>query len=152
MVDQAASSVSDESSTVLSLVKSCAVLAAVVAPASFVVAVICYRELTVSTLLAAAVAGGVCWLAASLALLTTHLGNLLESPVQGVLGGMLFRMGLPLIAVIGLSQLGGDMARMEVSITIVGVYLVALVAETLLSLRLVPGLGAGGESGEAARA
>ena len=51
---------------------------------------------------------------------------------------MFFRMGLPLAALIGLPQVGGPLASGGLGTTIVGVYLVALVIETLLALRMVP--------------
>ena len=90
------------------------------------------------SLVAAAIGGGVCWLAASLALAATFLGNRLQAPVQGVLAGMLFRMGLPLAAIMALPKLGGAWAPPGVATTILGVYLVALVVETVLALRMVP--------------
>ena len=76
--------------------------------------------------------------AAAIALAATFFGNQFGAPVQGVLVGMLFRMGLPLAALIGLPQVGGPLATGGLGMTIVGVYLVALVIETLLALRMVP--------------
>jgi hypothetical protein len=61
----------------------------------------------------------------------------LQAPVQGVLVAMLLRMGLPLAALIALPNMGGTIATSGVTSTILGVYLVALVLETILSLRMI---------------
>jgi hypothetical protein len=90
-----------------------------------------------AALQSAAVGGGVCWLAGALALTLTFVGNGLQAPVQGLLIAVLVRMGLPLAAIIALPKLGGWLAESSVTATIVGVYLVALVVETGLSLRMV---------------
>jgi hypothetical protein len=49
---------------------------------------------------------------------------------------MLFRLGLPLMVIALLKKLGGPMADESVLRTILGVYLVALVLETALALRM----------------
>lgn len=122
------------------LVVGCSLLAAVVLPASIVVAVLYERSLSGQVLIDVAIGGGVCWLAASLGLASTLIGNRLQSPVQGMLIGMIFRMGLPLAAVIVLPRLGGGLDWRGVTANILGVYLVALVTETFLALRMVPSL------------
>jgi len=122
----------------MSLVASCAVLAVVLAPVAILVAWISSGRFSADTLLAAAIGGGICWLAASLALTATYLGNRWHAPVQGVLAGMLFRLGLPLMAIIALPKLGSPWTPTGVAATILGVYLVALVVETGLALRMVP--------------
>jgi hypothetical protein len=86
----------------------------------------------------AAIGGGICWLAGALALSATYLCNQFHAPVQGVLVGMAFRMGLPLAGLIVLPQLGGPLGASSVTATVLGVYLVGLVAETVLALRMVP--------------
>lgn len=96
------------------------------------------RGFSAQARLIAAVAGGVCWLSATIALTATFFGNQFGAPVQGVLVGMLFRMGLPLAALIGLPKMGSPLAEGGLGMTIVSVYLVALVIETLLALRMVP--------------
>jgi len=73
----------------------------------------------------------------ALALTLTYLGNQLQAPVQGVLVAMIFRMGLPLAAIIVLPKLGGPLGAGGVTTTIVGVYLIALIVETGLSLRMI---------------
>src|SRR5262245_45711008 len=93
-VDRQTSSSHEARSSTTGLVVSCAILAAVIVPVALVAAAICNRGFTTQTLLVAAMASGVCWLASSLALIITYFGIELRAPVQGVLGGMLFRMGL----------------------------------------------------------
>jgi hypothetical protein len=137
-MDRAVSSVSGDRSSWMSLATSCALMAVLLAPASVGVASICHRGLSNQALFAAAVAGGVCWLAATLALVTTYCATRLKMPVQGVLVGMLFRTGLPLGAAIGLPQWRGSLAVDGMGITILGVYLIALAGETLLSVRMIP--------------
>jgi len=51
--------------------------------------------------------------------------------------GMMFRMGLPLAALVTLPRIEGRLATSGISTTILGIYLVALIAETLLALRLI---------------
>lgn len=124
----------------MSLVASCAILAAILAPAAILAAWLGVGRFSSESLAAAAIGGGVCWVAASLALGATYLGNRWKAPVQGVLAGMLFRLGLPLSAVVVLPKFGDAWAPPGVATTILGVYLVALVAETALALRMVPHL------------
>jgi hypothetical protein len=123
---------------VVGLIVSCAVLAAAIAPVALLVAWLSAGRLTELTLASAAVGGGVCWLSGSLALTATYIAQQLQAPIQGVLLGMLFRMALPLAALVALRQQGGPLVEAGVTHVILGVYLVALVVETLLSLRMVP--------------
>jgi hypothetical protein len=122
----------------LNLASACTLLAVVIAPASLLVAVAVNRGMGSQTVVAAAIAGGVCWVAAALALSATFFGNQYQAPVPGVLAGMMFRMFLPLAAVVALPKLGGEFAVPGVTTTILVVYLVALVVETALALRMVP--------------
>jgi hypothetical protein len=96
---------------------------------------------------AAAVAGGICWLGAAPSLFL--MGWLRGGPhvVSGVLLGMLIRMGLPLAIGLLLAQTGGPLAKAGVFGMIVGYYLVGLLIETLLSVRLI-----GASAPDAARA
>jgi len=124
-----------------SLVWSCVILAGVIAPTAILLAGTCNRGLSFDALRTAAAGGGVCWVAGAAALVATFFANRIGSPIQGVLAGMLFRMGLPLAAVLALPRLDERLAATGVVTTIVGVYLVALVVETLLSLKMVPAPG-----------
>jgi hypothetical protein len=112
------------------------VLGLAIAPVAVLIAV-CIGGFSASALLNAAIGGGVCWLAGALALTAGFISNRFQAPVQGVLIGMLLRMGLPLAALIGFSQSGTPLGANGVATTILGVYLVSLVVETLLSLRMV---------------
>jgi hypothetical protein len=124
-------------SSVMRLVGSCAVLCAAVAPVAVLIGALAAGNLREGAF-SALVAAGICCLASSLALVVGWLGNVLHLPVQGVLVGMLFRMGLPLMALLVLPQSGGPLASSNVAPTLLGVYLVTLVVETALALRLVP--------------
>ena len=90
--------------SVTSLVLSCALLAAVIAPAAVAIAWIATGQFSSSALRSAAVGGGICWFAGALALTVTFLGNQLQAPVQGILVAMMFRMGLPLAAIMVLPK------------------------------------------------
>lgn len=120
------------------LAVSCALLTIVIGPASLVIAAIVHRGFTPEATTAAIVAGGVCWFAAVIALVATYLGNRWQAAVQGLLVSMIFRMGLPLVALIALPKLGGVVGSTGVTSTLLGVYLVALAVETGLALKMVP--------------
>jgi len=124
--------------SVMSLLIYCALLGIAVAPAAIAVAWIANGQISPNTVFNAAVGGGICWLAGALALTITFLGNYFHAPVQGLLVSMLVRMGLPLAAIIALPKLSGPLAATSMTTTILGVYLVALIVETGLSLRMVP--------------
>jgi hypothetical protein len=120
------------------LVGACALLAVVLAGAAILVSAIVHRGMGQQFLVAASIGGGVCWLGATIALVATYLGNVYRAPVQGMLLSMIGRIGLPLAALMILPQLGGVAAAPGVMSTILGVYLVALVVETILALQMVP--------------
>jgi hypothetical protein len=117
---------------------SCAILAGILAPFTVAVAWLAYGRSGSIGIAAAAIAGGICWLSASLALATVYLGQMLNNPVGGILGGMFFRMGLPLGVGMAIQQSHPPLANAGTFLMILALYLVALVAETLLSLKFVP--------------
>jgi hypothetical protein len=121
----------------MALIRSCAILGMTITPASLLAAVVCGGGFSAQSLFVAVIAGGVCWLAAGLALVATWFGNRFQLPVQGLLLGMFFRMGMPLIAVVALPQFGGAFASGGLTMTILAVYLIALLTETLLAVRLI---------------
>lgn len=88
-------------------------------------------------LVAAAVAGTVCWAGALGALVLVGLVRNGPQAIHATLLGMFFRMGGPLIIGLLLNQAGGPLAEAGVFGMIVGYYLVGLVVETLLSVRLI---------------
>jgi hypothetical protein len=87
--------------------------------------------------IAAAVAAAVCWLAATLALAIVVLFRGPKHGVSGILGSMLIRMALPLVAGTVLSRQGGPLAEAGVFGLIVIFYLFTLAIETWLSVSLV---------------
>jgi hypothetical protein len=118
------------------LIGACALLAGILLPAGLGIGWLVARRFDAVVLLAALTAAGICWLAGALALLVTHVSTRAGAPVHGLLFAMLLRMGLPLAAGLALSQVS-PLAEAGIFSMILGVYLCALVAETLLSLRMV---------------
>lgn len=116
----------------MSLIGSCALLLAVVAPSAMTTAAVLERSLSWQAASVAVVAGGICYFAAALSLVATFVGNRFGYPVQGLLLGMALRMGLPLVALIGFGSRG------TLGATLVVVYLLALIADTILALRMMP--------------
>ncbi|MFV1965275.1 MAG: hypothetical protein ACC628_07605 [Pirellulaceae bacterium] len=92
---------------------------------------------------AAATAGAICWAGALGALVLAGLLQGGPHAIHATLLGTFFRMGGPLIAGLLMNQTGGPLAEAGVFGMIVGYYLVGLVVETLLSVRLI-GRSAGG--------
>jgi len=137
-VDPQAGQAIERRSSLKSLLASCAILAAVLAPFTVAVAWFAYGRSGSIGIAAAAIAGGVCWLSASLALATVYLGQMLNNPIGGILGGMFFRMGLPLGVGMAIQQSHEPLANAGSFLMILGLYLVALVVETMLSLKFVP--------------
>lgn len=88
---------------------------------------------------AAGVAAGVCWTGGVLALLAAGLFRSSRNAVNGILLGMACRTGLPLVAGLVLLRRGGPLASAGVFAMILGYYLVILVAETLLAIRVTGG-------------
>lgn len=135
-MDQQANKALPTRSSVKSLVGSCALLAAVLLPAGVAIGWAVARRMDGFVLQAALLAVGVCWLAGILALLATHFGTMLGTPIQGLLISMMFRMGLPMAAGMALHQVA-PLAEVGIFSMILGVYLCALLVETLLSLRMI---------------
>lgn len=98
---------------------------------------------------AALVSFGICWLSAAMSLVVFGLASRMGQPLSGMLMGMFFRMGPPLAACLLFMGKGSSLARAGVAGMILVYYLVALLAETLLSLRLVSSASgkAGGSKG-----
>jgi hypothetical protein len=134
------------------LIGRCALLGLVLAIAAILIAAAVHRGMEQPTFVAAAIAGGVCWAGGSLALVATYLGNVFRAPVQGMLLSMIGRIGLPLASLMLLPQLGGPAAAPGVMSTILGVYLVALVVETILALQMVPRANGAGMNSPSAKA
>jgi len=137
-VDPQAGQVREERGSMRSLLLSCAVLALVIALSTAILAVWGWSRSGTPGLFAALVAGAVCGLSGNLALVITFLGQRTGNPIAGLLGGMLFRLGLPLATGLAVNSLGGPLAAAGCFGMIVAVYLVALPVETALSLRFIP--------------
>lgn len=84
--------------------------------------------------LAAAVAGGICWSAGLLGLLSVQWATR-RSPAHGPLVGVVVRMAIPLPIGIALHRSGGMWAESHVFSMIVISYLVMLTTETLLLVK-----------------
>ena len=88
--------------------------------------------------LAAALAGGICWIGALIALVLVGLFRSSHNQmVSATLLGMLFRMGLPLVTGLALTRAGGPLAEAGLFGMILVFYLVGLVVETILSVRIL---------------
>ncbi len=91
-------------------------------------------------IMAAVVAAAICWIAGLVALAFLVLLRQPQQVVNAIGLSMLFRMGIPMAAGIFLTSLGGPLAEAGVFGMIVGFYLVGLLVETLLAVRLVSSL------------
>ena len=85
----------------------------------------------------AGVAVVICWLSAVIALTISAVMRGPQNAIQGVLLGMIFRMGLPMAAGLILSINVPPLAKAGVFEMILVFYLITLVVETILSLGLV---------------
>lgn len=119
----------------LSLPARCGMLAAVMLPALLLGCVIGFVLAGPVGLGAAALSGGVCWFSATAALLftgvTTTPGNY---TIGGILGGNALRFGVPLAIGYLIHQQGGPLAEAGILYYLLAFYLVAMAAETPLSL------------------
>jgi len=87
-------------------------------------------------LVAAGFAASVCWVAGASALACVRLTTD-TNPVAGVLGSMVFRMGLPLASGLVLQQTHEPLASVNIFGTVLLYYLITLAVETILSVRMV---------------
>src|SRR5689334_8695469 len=90
----------EDNASLAKLVLACAILLAVIGPASIAVAVGAEGAISWRVVAFAAAAGVICYMATASSLVAVFVGNQVGLPVQGMLLGMLFRMGLPLAALI----------------------------------------------------
>ena len=118
--------------SVTGLALSCALLLAVIGTAAVLAAAGFEGGFSGRSLFIAAQAGTLCFVAAATSLVITFAGNQLGMPVQGLLLGMLLRMGLPLAGIIAFGS------QRTLGATIVVVYLLALIIETIMALRMTP--------------
>jgi hypothetical protein len=121
----------------LSLAGACAWLSVAVLAFYVPLAVFAYSRSGSAGVWAATVAAGVCWFAATLALTLAARSSGPNRALFAVLGGMVFRFGLPFGVGLFLSQRGGPLAEAGVFGLIVACYLWTLPIETLLSVRVI---------------
>ncbi len=88
-------------------------------------------------LVAALIAGAVCLLAGIAALAITGLTRNTPNALNGILASILFRTMIPLGAAVVLSESNRSLAEAGIFGLFVWFYLLTLVVETLLSVRLV---------------
>jgi hypothetical protein len=119
------------------MLRSCAWLTLIIIFALLVAIAIVGSSRGAAGIAASAVAAGVCWIGSMAALVVTGLSSRSNHAVQGHLLGMFFRLGLPLVAGIAIKNSGGTLAQAGTFGLIVVFYLIALVTETVLSLRLI---------------
>ena len=120
-----------------SLPHACALLAAALLAVLPLVAGVGLFRSGLIGILAAAAACGVCLLTGFLALGITAISQRLHQGVQGILGAMLVRMGVPLAILLLLPEVGGPLVNAGFSGMLMGFYLFTLAVETWLSLRFV---------------
>ncbi|MCA9141728.1 MAG: hypothetical protein H6823_22680 [Planctomycetaceae bacterium] len=89
--------------------------------------------------LAAAIAAAVCLGAGLVALVFINLFRKPQQAFNGVGMAMLFRMAIPMGVGVVLTKVNGPLAEAGLFGMIVGFYLVGLLVETLLAVRLVNG-------------
>jgi hypothetical protein len=86
---------------------------------------------------AASVAAAVCWLSGGLAILVMAWWKKQNLPIQGILSAIGVRTFLPLGAGVFLSSRGGELAEAGVFGLIVIFYLVTLVVDTIVSVKMI---------------
>ncbi len=96
-----------------------------------------YNSHGVDGLLASGLAWAICAGGALIALLGTCMFRGPSGAMAGMAVGMLFRMGIPLVIAIMISQAGGPLADAGFFSCVLCFYLVGLVAETVLVLPVV---------------
>tara|TARA_B100000809_G_scaffold244198_1_gene269920 strand:- start:387 stop:743 length:357 start_codon:yes stop_codon:yes gene_type:complete len=96
-----------------------------------------YRSHGSEGLAASAVAGGLCWLGALLALLAISRERSGKGAVSGILLSMVCRFGFVLIAFLVLRQWSGKIGQSKLVFHLLPYYGLALVLETALAVRLI---------------
>lgn len=121
-----------------SLLQCCALLLFVIVAALLLIGWWGFSNHGTTGLIAALVAAGTCWLGGTLALISTAFaGRGSTAALWSLLFGMLFRMGLPLVVGLALNRAGGPLASAGVFGMVLVFYLLILVVETPLSIKLL---------------
>ncbi len=119
------------------LAGSCVVLTVVVALVLPVVALALRARNGSDGVLAACIAAGICWVASITALVVAKITTDTQLRLAGVFASMALRTGIPLIAAILLTSTSPTLTRGGVFGATVVFYLLTLMLETVLSVRLV---------------
>jgi hypothetical protein len=104
------------------------------------------QQLGEDAYLASAVAALLVWFAGSLSLVLIAMPNTPAARLNAILGGVLVRMGLPLVAMFYFSSSSHPLASKGIAGLIVVHFLAGLFVETLLALRMVGHLNAAASS------
>jgi hypothetical protein len=107
-----------------------------------VVAVVAARNAGPAAWEAAAIAAALCWFGAAQSLWVAVVFKGPQKAVAALLLGMLFRMGVPIVAAVLLTHRFPSLLQSGFLGSLLCFYLLALVAETLLALSLVQKLEA----------
>lgn len=119
------------------IVTACAILAAAVWLTFPLAAYFAHVQRGVQGVVAVAVAAVVCWLTSTTALLITSLYSTAKSGVTGVFLGVFLRSAVPLLAAILLTNTSRALAEGGVFGAFVVFYLLTLVVETVLVVRII---------------
>lgn len=115
----------------------CVVLAFVVILGGLVAGWVSWSRHGADGVVAVVVAGLVCFLSSAAALIVTGLTCRGDSRLAGVFAAIALRTGVPLFAGVVISAMVPSLANAGVFGAIVGFYLLTLLFETILSVRLV---------------
>lgn len=127
----------------LGLPARCALLGLAVLVVFPLAAYVAYSWHGTTGILAAAVAALLCWVGSTAALLLTALLRGPNQAAGALLGGMFFRMGVPLLGGLLMHTNVPTLSEANVFGLVLVFYLVTLVVETCLALPLVGGNGQG---------
>jgi hypothetical protein len=125
------------------VLSACLMLTAIVVIAYPLVAVVAEQLMHKPVWETAGVAAGVCWFGSTLALVFFHLLRQAGNVAAATLLGMLFRIAIPLVAVVLVYSQGGKLVDEEFFKLVLVFYFVTLTADTLLTLRLAKAAATG---------
>lgn len=116
--------------------KYIAILGLFLAAVAAVSGAVAARQYGIGAYLASAVSAAMIWAVGSLSLLVVALAPTPAARVNAALLGMLIRMALPMVAIAYFSKSNHPLAAEGIVGLLVVHYLLGLIAETLLSVRL----------------
>lgn len=131
------------------VVRYCALLSMLAVVYYPIPACIAIMKYGVDGLAAAVLAGGACWIGSVAGLAVIGLTKGPQTGVQGILGGKLLGMGLPLATIAAVQITGIPAAHGGILILAVIYFLPTLAVQTILAVRLI---GTGGSRSTSTRA